>query len=101
MGALYAKYWLPFGELLTDMERIGIKIDLNHLKEAELTAVKDKIEYEQKFLEWVHKIQDDAHEFNPSSVQQLQQLLFAPFNKKSTNDKINNQAKNGNGTGNN
>jgi DNA polymerase-1 len=56
MGALYAKYWLPFGELLTDMERIGIKIDLNHLKEAELTAVKDKIEYEQKFLEWVHKI---------------------------------------------
>jgi DNA polymerase-1 len=50
MGALYAKYWLPFGELLTDMERIGIRIDLNHLKEAELTAERDKIEYEQKFL---------------------------------------------------
>ncbi len=69
MGALYAKYWLPFGELLTDMERVGIRIDLDHLKEAELTAERDKIEYEQKFLSWVYKIQDDAHEFNPSSPQ--------------------------------
>lgn len=30
---LYGKYWLPFGELLTDMERNGIKIDINHLKQ--------------------------------------------------------------------
>lgn len=29
---LYSKYWLPFGELLTDMERNGIAVDLNHLK---------------------------------------------------------------------
>lgn len=33
-------------------------------------------------MQWVHSIQEDAQEFNPSSVQQLQQLLFAPFNKK-------------------
>jgi DNA polymerase I len=90
MSALYTKYWLPFGELLTDMERTGIKIDLDHLKEAELTAERDKIEYEQKFLEWVHKVQDDAHEFNPSSAQQLQQLLFAPFKKKKIEKKKNN-----------
>lgn len=30
--SLYLKYWLPFGELLTDMEREGIKIDLDYLK---------------------------------------------------------------------
>ena len=29
---LYSKYWLPFGELLTDMERIGFKIDVGHLR---------------------------------------------------------------------
>lgn len=29
---LYSKYWLPFGELLTDMEREGFKIDTDHLK---------------------------------------------------------------------
>jgi hypothetical protein len=30
--ALYTKYWLPFGELLTDMEQIGFLIDVAHLK---------------------------------------------------------------------
>ena len=29
---LYAKYWLPFGELLTDMERAGIAVDVDHLR---------------------------------------------------------------------
>lgn len=57
---LYAKYWLPFGELLTDMEREGFKIDTGYLKEIELTAEKDKKEYENKFLEWVYSVQDDA-----------------------------------------
>ena len=30
---LYAKYWLPFGEVLTDMERNGIAVDVNYLKQ--------------------------------------------------------------------
>jgi len=29
---LYIKYWLPFGELLTDMEREGFKINTEYLK---------------------------------------------------------------------
>ena len=82
MLTLYCKYWLPFGQLLTDMERVGFRADVQHLKEAEMKALKDKIEYEQKFLSWVHKVQEDAQEFNPSSAQQLQQLLFAPFSKR-------------------
>ena len=47
---LYAKYWLPFGELLTDMERNGIKVDVNYLKQIQLTAEKDKKTYEDAFL---------------------------------------------------
>ncbi len=31
MLELYTKYWLPFGELLTDMERLGFKVDIEHL----------------------------------------------------------------------
>lgn len=55
MSGLYSKYWLPFGELLTDMERIGFKIDVGYLKDIELTAERDKIQYEQNFMNWVHK----------------------------------------------
>ena len=66
---LYTKYWLPFGEVLTDMERVGIKVDTGYLKKIEMEATKDKIEYESKFLDWVHKVQEDASEFNPSSAQ--------------------------------
>jgi len=33
---LYTKYWLPFGEILTDMERRGIKIDVDYLKRIQL-----------------------------------------------------------------
>ena len=35
---LYTKYWLPFGEVLTDLERSGIKVDLEHLRKAEIQA---------------------------------------------------------------
>lgn len=32
MFDVYEKYWRPFGEMLTDMERIGIKVNKEHLK---------------------------------------------------------------------
>lgn len=79
---LYSKYWLPFGELLTDIERRGISVNVDYLKQIQLTAEKDKINFEEAFLQWVYKVQPDCSEFNPNSVQQMQQLLFAPFNKK-------------------
>lgn len=50
---LYTKYWLPFGELLTDMERAGIKVDVEYLREIQLRAIKDQVEHEDKFLQWV------------------------------------------------
>ena len=33
---LYEKYWKPFGELLTNMERVGFKIDREHLQKVEI-----------------------------------------------------------------
>ena len=52
---LYLKYWRPFGEVLTDMERYGIKIDLPYLKDLQIQAENDKNKYEQKFLNWIRK----------------------------------------------
>ena len=52
---LYCKYWLPFGEILTDIERRGIKVDLEHLKQAENKAKADLKKIETDFIEWVRK----------------------------------------------
>jgi DNA polymerase I-like protein with 3'-5' exonuclease and polymerase domains len=79
---LYTKYWLPFGEVLTDLERSGIRVDLNHLAKAEVQALQDIKNFEETFIKWVTSIQPSAVGFNPSSTQQLQQLLYAPFKRK-------------------
>jgi len=81
MYELYCKYWLPFGELLTDMEREGIMIDVNRLKQKQIEAENDRDTHEKAFINWVQSVQPDAKDFNPSSTQQMQHLLFAPFNK--------------------
>ena len=47
---LYGKYWLPFGELLTDMERAGIRVTTDYLKSIQLKAEKDKKNSEEQFL---------------------------------------------------
>ena len=50
------------------MERVGFKVDVKHLRKIQLTAEKDKQEFENKFYDWVQKVQPNAKEFNPSSV---------------------------------
>lgn len=31
MWVLYEKYWRPFGEVLTDIERNGFRINMEHM----------------------------------------------------------------------
>lgn len=83
---LYYKYWLDFGEILTDMERVGIKVNIQHLQKIQQQAEKDLKTKEKQFKDWVKSTQSDPNidEFNPSSTQQLQQLFFAPFERKTT-----------------
>jgi len=33
---LYEKYWRPFGEVLTDIEREGFEVNVDHLKQAKI-----------------------------------------------------------------
>lgn len=80
---LYVKYWLPFGEILTDIERAGIRVNKSHLVKAQEKAEADLELMKTRFTEWIRKNQPDLYEFNPSSTQQLQQLLYAPFKRVS------------------
>lgn len=45
---LYNKYWVPFGELLTEMERIGFQLDLDHLKVENKIYINQNIYKERK-----------------------------------------------------
>lgn len=85
----YYKYWLDFGEMLTDLERNGIKIDIEYLKEIQKKAEDHLMCCKLQFLEWVKTTQNHPYinEFNPNSSQQLQQLFFAPF-KRNKKDQI-------------
>mmetsp|Transcript_27040 Transcript_27040/g.41182 ORF Transcript_27040/g.41182 Transcript_27040/m.41182 type:complete len:253 (-) Transcript_27040:1006-1764(-) len=91
--ALYVKYWRPFGELLTDMERNGFRIDMDHLRSCELLAEKEWKQRQNNFLDWIYSTQEDAADFNPASTAQMQQMLFGPFEKKEQKQKREKQAK--------
>ena len=50
---IYKKYWLPFGEILTDMEREGVYVDLDHAKQIREKAEQDMKRLEIEFKAWV------------------------------------------------
>eukprot|EP00471_Norrisiella_sphaerica_P011153 CAMPEP_0184502572 /NCGR_PEP_ID=MMETSP0113_2-20130426/50732_1 /TAXON_ID=91329 /ORGANISM="Norrisiella sphaerica, Strain BC52" /LENGTH=1086 /DNA_ID=CAMNT_0026891819 /DNA_START=240 /DNA_END=3500 /DNA_ORIENTATION=- len=77
MFDFYSRYLVPFGELLTDMERDGIYVDTKFLKEAEETARKVIRDAEFLFHRWaVSKVGDVGWYINPGSGPQIQTLLF-------------------------
>ena len=78
----YLKYWLPLGELLTSLEREGMLVDQVHMKNIELEANNDKFKYINEFMSWVTSVDPSLSNFNPNSSMQMQQFLFAPFEKQ-------------------
>jgi len=73
----------PFGDLLTDMERIGIKVDTeNHLKKAEQLAREERQKMLETFMKWVEQHCPDARYINTASTIQMQQLFFGHFENK-------------------
>ncbi len=82
---LFSVYWkwiLPFGEMLTDMERLGFKVDVELLKVADSAADKDRIALEDSFRNWAESKSVGAQYMNVHSDRQKQQLLFAPCRNK-------------------
>jgi hypothetical protein len=80
MYDFYSKYLRDFGELLTDMERNGIKVDTqHHLRQAEIQARYERDKYEKMFLEWASTYCKDGKFINIASTSQIQQLLFGHY----------------------
>jgi len=78
---LYDYYWQnmrEFGEVLTDMERRGIRVDAHdYLASVEKQARKDRVDHLGKFRQWAAKeIGPDGHALNPASSLQLCTFLF-------------------------
>lgn len=73
----YMRYWRPFGELLTDMERNGIKVDADTmLPAAERRAASQRAKLELTFRRWAASYCPSAWFMNPSSSTQVATLLF-------------------------
>ena len=81
MYTLYDYYWLhmrPFGEVLTDMERRGIRVDArDYLSKVEQQAREDRAHHVKVFRSWAAtKIGADGWALNPASSLQLCTFLF-------------------------
>jgi len=88
---LYDYYWehmRVFGEVLTDMERRGVRIDAHdYLAKVELQARQDREDHMQKFREWAaSKIGPDGLALNPASAKQLAIFLFGGSENEKTKE---------------
>lgn len=73
---LYTSMFVPFGEMLTDMERVGFAVDIALLRIKKADAVKSCGVLEDNFRRWASGRCPDARYMNVHSDRQLQQLLF-------------------------
>lgn len=86
MWQLYNELWKPFGEMLIEMERTGIRVDKDHLKRIEILAREQKEQAEKMFVKWVANVSPGAEQMNISSDAQKQQLFFAPCTNSNTQE---------------
>eukprot|EP00753_Platysulcus_tardus_P016428 PLAT5692.2.p1 GENE.PLAT5692.2~~PLAT5692.2.p1 ORF type:complete len:796 (-),score=413.96 PLAT5692.2:54-2441(-) len=83
----YTTYLVPFGELLTDMEREGVYVDVEkHLPRVQAEAEADRAAAQATFVAWASLQCEDAAFMNPGSSAQKQQLLFAPARNRKTKE---------------
>lgn len=87
MFEFYKQDWVPFGELLTEIEAEGIKVNVPFLKVQQKAAEEDYRNKTQFFKDWASKYCPDAKYMNTDSDLQKQQLFFAPMKNKKTREK--------------
>jgi DNA polymerase-1 len=79
MWDFYQLYWLPFGEMLCDMEQTGIYVRAkDYLPTLELAATKDQANDLQIFRDWAIQQCPAAVHMNIASAVQKQHFFFAP-----------------------
>lgn len=73
----YQHVWLPFGDLLTEMEDSGIFVNVENLRKAQIQAEIDREEASKRFRSWADTRVKGAIYMNPSSAAQVRTMLFA------------------------
>ena len=75
----YRIYLCRFGDLLTDMEANGIRVDETHLRAAEVRAREEREAMQKLFIEWAALHCEDAAHINTASPAQIGMLLFGEW----------------------
>ncbi|KAM7250748.1 hypothetical protein ACFE04_022631 [Oxalis oulophora] len=87
MFDFYMEYWLPFGELLVQMETEGMLVDRGYLAEIEKVAKSEQEIAVNRFRNWASKYCPDAKLMNVGSDTQVRQLFFGGIqNSKDSNE---------------
>jgi hypothetical protein len=83
---LYERVVMPFGELLTDLERQGVAIDVARIEQAGIKAAAQREEVIRRFKAWAVEFcgRPDMAHFNVHSDMQKVQLLFGLPRKAAT-----------------
>lgn len=77
MMDFYEMYFIPFAEILTDMERRGIYVARDDfLPQMEAAANRDRDRYERLFRRWLAQYCDEAEQFNLASGAQKGTFFF-------------------------
>jgi len=84
----YERYWIDFGELLTSMEREGIRVNVDYIKSLEPIAMQDLENADLGFRLWASQYSPGAMLMNVSSDLQKRQLLFAPVENSITHETL-------------
>ena len=71
MWDFYTQNWLPFGEILVDMERNGMLVDKEQLRVAETLATEHQKTSEDAFRSWAIQRCEDARYMNVGSGAQV------------------------------
>ena len=84
----YQMHMRKFGEVLTDMERRGIRVDAkDYLANVEVQARKDRAQHMKTFRQWAAKqIGPDGLALNPASSVQLCTFLFGGAENEKTKE---------------
>jgi hypothetical protein len=90
LNEYYYRHMRPFGEVLTDLERRGIRVDAkDYLAKVEKQAREDRAYHVNTFKQWAyHQIGADGLALNTGSAPQLSTFLFGGAENKKTNEKI-------------
>ena len=84
----YQMHMRPFGKVLTDMERRGIRVDArDYLASVEVQAREDRARHLQAFQKWAEsQIGPDGLALNPASSVQLTTFLFGGARNSKTGE---------------